>query len=321
MNDDERRTTEHITRVARETYNAPPPTPRDEMWSEIEARLDAAEGARPDRDVLPLTPRRSAEPSRSRSLPWWLGIAAALVIGLGIGRFGLDRGAPNGPDRATPSLAEAPAPAPPIEIDTAAGGDSAPAPERLEPAPTLPSEAQEPARERTLARAVPPARERADSADSGGKPEDRVTPSGDVPGAPTLDAAVGGTTDRSLPYQVATRQHLGRSESFLTSIRAELDEGGADPQVGPWARSLLVRTRLLLGSPAASDAETRRLLEDLELMLAQIAIAAEARDRGETRETGILDRGLEEGNLLYRLRSATDGNIGNNARSPRASSL
>jgi hypothetical protein len=117
---------------------------------------------------------------------------------------------------------------------------------------------------------------------------------------------------------VATRRHLGRSESFLTSVRAELDAGDADAEVGPWARSLLVRTRLLLDSPAASDVETRRLLEDLELMLAQIAIAAEARDPEETR---ILDRGLDGGNLLYRLRSATDGNIGNNARGPRASSL
>jgi hypothetical protein len=315
MNDDERRTTEHITRVARETYNAPPPTPRAEMWSEIEARLDGAEGARPDRDVLPLAPRRAEQPARSRSLPWWLGIAAALVIGLGIGRLGFDRGVTTGPDRATPPLAEAPARPPAIDIDTAAGGDSAPSPERLEPATTPPSEEPQPSRERTLARAVPPARERPDS--EGGR-EDRVTPSREAPGAPTLDATVGGPADTSLPYQVATRQHLGRSESFLTSIRAELDEGGADPQVGPWARSLLVRTRLLLGSPAGSDAETRRLLEDLELMLAQIAIAAEARDPGETK---ILDRGLEEGNLLYRLRSATDGNIGNNARSPRASSL
>lgn len=308
MNDDERRTTEQITRRARETYNAPPPTPRDEMWSVIEARLDQAASRSDADEVLPLVRRRGAAPAVPRSLPWWLGIAAALVIGLGIGRLGFDRGSSNGTDRETPTMAEGPMPTPPI--DSTVDGDST---DLVEP-PEAGFAEPGPARERTLARAVDAAPDRLDG---GPVRNDREVPGRDAAPAPT-PAAADGSTDTSLPYLVATRQHLGRSESFLTSVRAELDEGGADPQVGPWARSLLVRTRLLLGSPAARDAGTRRLLEDLELMLAQIAIAAEAQDSGETR---ILDRGLEDGSLLYRLRSATDGNIGNNARGPRASSL
>jgi hypothetical protein len=308
MNDDERRTTEHITRVAREAYHSPPATPREEMWAEIEARLDRPDDAK---DVVPLVARRRADDARSRRVPWWVGIAAALVIGLGIGRMSLDRGPSTGSVEpgATP-MAEVPTPAAASGED-AAGGDttvqdaSSEAGAERDVAPDMPAPST---RERTLARSETPAPRRDEPAQAPAAGAE----------AGTAAAEVEGSTDTALPYLVATRRHLGRSESFLTSVRAELDAGDADAEVGPWARSLLVRTRLLLDSPAASDVETRRLLEDLELMLAQIDIAAEARDPEETR---IIDRGLDGGNLLYRLRSATDGNIGNNARGPRASSL
>lgn len=319
MRDDERRTTEHITRIARDTYHAPPATPRDEMWAEIEARLAARETEGDGGDVLPLADRHRASKHGSRALPWWLGIAAALVIGLGIGRLSSERGMQSGPERDSAALAEAPAPAPVDAIaaddtgaDSAADSDSAAGEEARDPAAGEVADPR-PSSDRMLAgadslRPSPEDRQR-----------ERILEAVPAPAGDRADPGpVQGSGDATLPYLVATRQHLGRSESFLTSMRAELDEGTADPQVGPWARSLLVRTRLLLGSPAAGDVETRRLLEDLELMLAQIAIAAEARDPGEAR---ILDRGLEEGNLLYRLRSATDGNIGTNARGLRASSL
>lgn len=306
MNDDERRTTEHLREVARETYHAPPATPREEMWAEIEARLDRPDDAK---DVVPLVARRRADDARSRRVPWWVGIAAALVIGLGIGRMSLDRGPSTGSvERGATPVAEAPAPAAASGEDAAGGDTTAPddsskAGAERDAAPDMPAPAT---RERTLARSEMPAPRRDEPAQA------------QAPVERAEAGAADGSTGTALPYLVATRRHLGRSESFLTSVRAELDAGDADAEVGPWARSLLVRTRLLLDSPAASDVETRRLLEDLELMLAQIAIAAEARDPEETR---ILDRGLGEGNLLYRLRSATDGNIGNNARGPRASTL
>jgi hypothetical protein len=121
------------------------------------------------------------------------------------------------------------------------------------------------------------------------------------------------------PYATATRAHLGRSESFLTGVRVDLMAGSADTDFESWARSLLSRTRLLLASPAGRDPETRRLLEDLELMLAQVVVSAATGDPAEVR---LLGEGLEDGDLLRRLRSATSEQTGPGAaRAQRTSSL
>jgi hypothetical protein len=104
------------------------------------------------------------------------------------------------------------------------------------------------------------------------------------------------------PYATAARAHLSRSESFLTGVRVDLASGSADAEFEAWARSLLSRTRLLLASPAGRDPETRRLLEDLELMLAQVVMTAATSDPAEVR---LLGEGLEDGDLLQRLRTSS----------------
>jgi len=71
---------ERIAETARGLYHAPPPTPSEEMWSDIQSRLDAGSDS-----MLPIGRRES----RISGLTWWIGIAAALAIGLGVGRMSL----------------------------------------------------------------------------------------------------------------------------------------------------------------------------------------------------------------------------------------
>jgi len=84
--------------------------------------------------------------------------------------------------------------------------------------------------------------------------------------------------------------------------------GALDGRLSSWARQLLQDTRLLLDSPAGEDPRRRRLLEDLELVLAQITrlgAAAEAtRPQGSVAERELIDGTIRRGQVLSRLRSA-----------------
>ena len=104
----------------------------------------------------------------------------------------------------------------------------------------------------------------------------------------------------SAAYRLATLEHLGQSEEFLTLFRRSL--GAADPRLASAAaRRLLGTNRLLLDSQAALDPETRRLLEDLELVLAGIAQLSERPRAGELE---LIVEGLHAGNVMPRLRTA-----------------
>ena len=74
---------EQIVALARE-HNAPPPTPRDEIWQ----RIQAARHKRAPADVIPL-PVRQGAPRTARWLAWGAGIAAVLALGIGLGRMSL----------------------------------------------------------------------------------------------------------------------------------------------------------------------------------------------------------------------------------------
>jgi hypothetical protein len=88
-------------------------------------------------------------------------------------------------------------------------------------------------------------------------------------------------------YQYAARDFLERTDNLLVMLQraayapdANTPFGLAtnDPTVG-WAQGLLRETRLLQDSPATEgDPQLTRLLEDLELLLAQIVRAARAND-------------------------------------------
>ncbi len=103
-----------------------------------------------------------------------------------------------------------------------------------------------------------------------------------------------------LPYRLAARQHLERTEALLTGYVRDV-QSGRTQEVARWAQDLLINTRLLRDSPAAQDAETARLLEDLELHLAQIANLSE----GGAGELDMIQESIERNNMLLRLRAAT----------------
>jgi hypothetical protein len=71
-----------VAKAAREAYHAPPETPRDEMWAVIQAtraaRGPASGSPVDDGAVVPI--------DRFRPRPWWVAVAAALVIGVVLGR-------------------------------------------------------------------------------------------------------------------------------------------------------------------------------------------------------------------------------------------
>ncbi|MEO7964644.1 MAG: hypothetical protein ABIT38_12145, partial [Gemmatimonadaceae bacterium] len=99
-------------------------------------------------------------------------------------------------------------------------------------------------------------------------------------------------------YTLATVDHLARAEALLTSFKGAQNDS-VDVSMERWAQDLLADTRLLLDSPAATDSRRRRLLEDLELVLAQIVQL-----RAESSADRLLVRkSIERGEVLTRIRS------------------
>src|SRR5439155_12041658 len=92
-----------------------------------------------------------------------------------------------------------------------------------------------------------------------------------------------------LAYRVAAAQYLRRTEALLTGFRSEARTGRIDVQFAGQARDLLTTTRLMLDSPAAEDPRLKSLLEDLELVLAQIAQVPRGSDRADLQ---LINQGL-----------------------------
>ena len=118
-------------------------------------------------------------------------------------------------------------------------------------------------------------------------------------GTPVANADTAG--NRNLVYQVAATQYLSRTETFLTGFRADLRAGRVDTRFMGQARDLLSTTRLLLDSPAADDPRMRALLEDLELVLAQISQLEAGRD---SRNADLITQDMDQRSVLPKLRSA-----------------
>jgi len=103
-------------------------------------------------------------------------------------------------------------------------------------------------------------------------------------------------------YQLATTEHLSQSEAFLTLFRASLpSNAGNERLAAATARQLLATNRLLLDSPAANDGRTRLLLQDLELVLAEIA---QLSPQSRSHDLDLITEGLERGGVMSRLRTA-----------------
>jgi len=251
-----------MLRDAAQDYNAPPPTPRAEMWARISAAVrrsgGAAEGqgargadGQTGRGVegqeggeLPF--RQAVRPTARPTVRLAVGIAALVALGIGIGRFT----APN-----TPGTSRTAAPTQTAQVpatDTGSQGVAQPG-----PAPTQ---------------------------------------GGTVPADGRRGVGLGGVDRTGLPTLLATTEHLTHVETFLT----EFTTRDAPVDFAGQAQDLLGTTRLLLDSKRVRDVRTRKLLEDLELILVQIA----ALDSTRSEERGFIADGLAQNHLRTRLRNA-----------------
>jgi hypothetical protein len=212
-------------REAAHDYNAPPETPRDQMWEKIVAartarQADRGSDGQMDETIYSLTDRPVRAPVRPSARPtvrilrWPIGIAALLALGIGLGRM------------------------------------------------TAP------------------------------------TPDSPAPMTVVTEAAPRGS---EVAYRLAATEHLSQSETFLTLFRASVRQGGNEQLASSTARQLLATNRLLLDSPAATDNRTRILLQDLELVLAQIA---QLSGRPSSPDLDFITNGLDDSGVMSRLRTA-----------------
>ena len=127
-----------------------------------------------------------------------------------------------------------------------------------------------------------------------------TAPTPDSP-APTNVVTEAAPRGSGVAYRLAATEHLSQSETFLTLFRASVRQGGNEQLASSTARQLLATNRLLLDSPAATDNRTRLLLQDLELVLAQIA---QLSGRPSSPDLDFITSGLDDSGVMSRLRTA-----------------
>lgn len=121
-----------------------------------------------------------------------------------------------------------------------------------------------------------------------------------TPEAPTV-AVTGPAARRPAPIAAAAVQHLSQAETFLTGFRLESSAQAPDSALIAGARELLGTTRLLLDSPNLTDARTRAILSELEVILAQVAQL----QAGPSREDAeLIVQELDHQGVLPRLRTS-----------------
>jgi len=109
-------------------------------------------------------------------------------------------------------------------------------------------------------------------------------------------------TSNAEPYRRATTEYLGQTVALLTALPAAARDGQPDARFVTQATDLLTTTRLLLDSPAAaSDPRLKSLLEDLELVLAQLSRLPS--EHGGT-ELNLITEALEQRDVVPRMRAA-----------------
>jgi hypothetical protein len=274
---------EEFLKKAAQSYNAPPArTPRDDMWSAIQAQRAAG-----PRVVYGGGSLTSQTPGRRFSSRIWMGAAAAAVLllatGVGLGRWSARSSTSSTVAGVGPSKSGAP--------DVAAGKtETVPAGTTTVAATQVGSEGRGPSQSREPVRTGGGRRPGA----FGGN-ETQVAVSSASPNSgtnPTGNSA----------YQLTAVRHLSEAEALLTSFRTRTTaDQQMDAQLGSWARQLLSNTRLLLDSPVANDPQRRPLLEDLELVLVQI-VQLSPGSTPQDRE--MIEKTLRQDHVMTRLRTA-----------------
>lgn len=279
INDD--RFDEQLQEAARE-HNSAPETPRAEMWAAIAAARETARagGAGAGQKAAPAPVRVIPLYTRHRRASGWVaGLAATLLVGIVIGRA----------TRPTPVSEGRVATATAPEASSAADD-----PGKMGTAPVIPSppgpgnSAQ--GTEITVAQAPDDDRRREPAVARGNRREARS-------GTPARREA----RADAMPYRVAAMQHLVTTEALLVSLRSDVRAGRKDTTIATWAGQLLGTTRMLMDSPAGRDPQLKQLLEDLELVLAQISRLPGA--QGEAADLGLIDDAVRHRQIMTRLRA------------------
>ena len=255
---------EEIIRAAVSEYDRPPQTPRDEMWTAIQAARSAP-AAGPRLHVSTADGQREHTHFVSRA---WFGIAAAAMLliatGVGIGRW------TSQPVRGKSAAAEKPTIAVAETIVQ----------------PTTHVEPQKPRTHEEIRKSP------------------RIIGNGELrlangSGIGSYRAPSLGSTNVS--YQVATQAHLEDAEALLTSFSLERRDARVDAHFAGWAKGLLSNTRLLLDSPAGDDPRRAKLLQDLELVLAQIV---QLSPNAAAPDRELIQGSIQDEHVMTRLRSA-----------------
>ncbi|HWJ22502.1 MAG TPA: hypothetical protein VNS52_09160 [Gemmatimonadaceae bacterium] len=296
---------EQLREASARDYHAPPASvPRDEMWERIAAARAArrsSAGATPvttagddtahvagdataTPDVVVLPVRRW--PALSKRPAWARALAAALLlaVGIGVGRLSVSRERASSAANRAPVVASGAAPAPttPAESSPTPASSSS-----SSPSPVTVAVAGGAGSSRSTARPE-------GSRDTPGAERGQPSAENQEPSADSREPRA------ALPYRLAAAEHLALTETLLTTVSADARAGRADSSVALWARDLLGTTRMLLDSPAARDPKLARLLEDLELVLAEVAQLHPARGPGELQA---IDRAVRQRGVLTRLRA------------------
>ncbi|WP_428276909.1 hypothetical protein [Candidatus Palauibacter sp.] len=283
-------------------YHDPPPAPREAMWERIEAEWVARQPETPGareatRGPLRLVVARTLGRRPGRTAAWLTGAAAASVA-LAVALDG-------GPQLAVPAEPETVASAAPASVGAAAStGPTVAATDSGPLAPTAAEEAlalsvvEEPLETNRQFAAVvrPPA---ADPAPAAARPE----------ADPPVRAAVSspaqrpaGAAGRASVDEYDMAGHLDRARTLLVAFRTDIGTDESQEDLARWARELLVETRSRLATPAADGQQARTLLQDLELVLVQIArLGPDAPDF----ERELARESMERQGTLLRLRSAS----------------
>ncbi len=265
-------------------YHEPPPAPREAMWARIESAWVArrpVEVEKEAREVSPGVVRLAAHRGlgrRPRRTAVWLTGAAAASVALA---FALGRGS-RLPVTAEPEMVAAAAP------ESVATTDSGPIASSAAGETLVPSLVEEPMEtSRQFAAATPPA-----AADPAPPVRAAVTSPPQRPVDPSPSRAQADEYD--------TSRHFDRATTLLVAFRTDIGSDESERDLARWARQLLVETRSHLDRSGPGH-QARSLLQDLELVLVQIArLGPDAPDF----ERDLARENMEQQRTLMRLRSA-----------------
>ena len=271
---------EEFLKKAAQGYNVPPArTPREDMWSAIQA--ERAAGPRIVYGGGSATREASARRFSSRI---WIGAAAAAVLllatGVGLGRWSASSH--------TSVATTNPPKAGSLAATTEGTGNPATGNAGTVPVPSVDGGAGTPSQVAEIGPGRGP------RSGLGNGTNQQVASGGNEIPAPANSS--------SSAYQLTAVRHLSEAEALLTSFRTRSSaDQQMDAQLGSWARELLSNTRLLLDSPVANDPQRRPLLEDLELVLVQI-VQLSPGSTPQDRE--LIEKTLQHDHVMTRLRTA-----------------